>query len=330
MRLSANFVFGILAAALVTAFNPSPAFSQQNKPEPLDLSYFPPISIYWDLDVGIEKSFFRDEGFAPKFITGQSSPQMIQLLISGSVKMASSLPEAIIEAIGHGAKELAVIAAPADRPDWFLVARPEIKDWKDLKGKMLGFGELRTGEYWLTRDILAQHGIKTADYGSIVVGLTTAKYAALEKGSIAAANLFQPIAELAAQKGYKVLVRLSTLKSYPGIIYVVNRKWAGTRDHGKRLARALNKAHAWLYDPKNHDEAISILAKYTKRDRPILEEIYRLYFVTDKIYSKTASVDAQGLARLVSLMVKNGEVGVKESPPPDSYLLPANLGGTAH
>lgn len=330
MRTSASFALAIVATAFVATLVPSPASAQQNKPEPLNLSYIPSNSIYWDLDAAIEKGFFRDEGFAPEIITGQSSPQMIQMLISGSVEMAIGQPESIIAAIGHGAKELGVIAAPADRPDWFFMTRPDIKGWKDLKGETIGFSSLRVGEYWLAREMLAQHGLGPDDYRAIVVGVTPAKMAAFQKGSIAAAIMFQPTGEFAARKGYKVLVRLSTLKSYPGIVYAVNRNWAGTKDHGKRLARALNKAHAWLYDPKNHDEAISILAKYTKQDRAILEDIYKLYFVTDKLYSKDASVHKEGLARLVSLMVKNGEVGVKETPPPKSYLLPASLGGMTH
>lgn len=330
MKMSAKFALAVAAIAWVAMLDSHSASAQQNKPEPFRLSYIPSNSIYWDLDAAIDKGFFRDEGFAPEIITGQSSPQMIQMLIAGSVEMAIGQPESIIAAIGHGGKELGVIAAPADRPDWFFMTRPDIKGWKDLKGQTVGFSSLRVGEYWLARNMLAEHGLGPNDYKAIVVGVTPLKMAAFQKGSIAAAIMFQPTGEFAARKGYKVLVRLSTLKSYPGIVYAVNRKWAATKEHGKRLAKVLNKSHAWLYDPKNHDEAISILAKYTKRDRDILEDIYKLYFVTDKLYSKTASVDAKGLARLVSLMVKNGEVGVKEAPPPKSYLLPASLGGMAH
>lgn len=330
MRALSNFVRASLLAALVTALTPPFAAAQRGTLEPLRLSYVPANSIYWDIDVAIEKGYFREAGFAPETLAGQGALQMMQMLIAGSVHLASSQPEPIITAVERGAKELGIIAAPADRPDWFLVARPEIKAWKDIKGKTLGFGGIRTGEYWLTRDILAQHGVKPADYDSIVVGLSTARYAALEKGSIAAAILFQPTAELAARKGYTVLAHMASIKSHPAIVLVVSRNWAGTQDHGKRLAEAIKQAHAWLYDPKNRDEAITILAKYTKRDRDILEEIYKLYFVTDKLYSKNGSVDAEGLARLVSLMTKNGETGTKTALPAESYLLPASLGGMAH
>lgn len=331
MRALARFALAVLLAAFaMSATPPFAAAAQQGTPEPLRLAYVPPNSIYWDLDTAIEKGFFREEGFAPEIITGHGALQMMQMLIAGSVDLASSQPEPIITAVERGAKELGIIAAPADRPDWFLVARPEVKDWRDIKGKTLGFGGIRTGEYWLTRDILAQHGVTTADYSSIVVGLSTARYAALEKGSIAAAILFQPTAELAARKGFTVLAHMASIKSHPAIVLVVSRKWAGTKDHGKRLAKALKKAHAWLYDSKNQNEAISILAKYTKRDRDILEEIYKLYFVTDKLYSKNGAVDAQGLARLVSLMTKNSETGTKTALPPESYLLPASVGGMAH
>jgi ABC-type nitrate/sulfonate/bicarbonate transport system substrate-binding protein len=141
--------------------------------------------------------------------------------------------------------------------------------------------------------------------------------------------MFQPTGEAAARKGYHVLWRFSTMQSYPSIIYAVNRKWAAEKDHGKRLAKAFRDIHAWLYDPKNHDEVIAVMAKYTKRERAVLEDIYKLYFVTDRIYTRDGSVDAKGLARLVSLMTRNGEIGAEAEPKPADYLLPASLGGMA-
>lgn len=77
----------------------------------------------------------------------------------------------------------------------------------------------------------------------IQVGISPVKFAALEKGSIAAAPLFQPLAQEAVAQGFPELADYKHLGGYPPIVYVVNRHWAARNDSGKRLAHALVIAH---------------------------------------------------------------------------------------
>jgi ABC-type nitrate/sulfonate/bicarbonate transport system substrate-binding protein len=295
--------------------------------EPLNLGYIPANSIYWDIDAGIEKGFFREEGFAPAVIANQSSPQSIQMIIARSVQMAITQPEPLVAALMHGAKKLAVIGAPGSSPDWFLVTRPDIKSWTDLKGKTLGFSALRVNEFYLVRKLLNEHGVKPNEYNAIQVGPTPAKLAALQKGSIAAGVLFQPTGVLAENQGLRVLYDFAKIKNYPALLYVVNREWAAENQNGVRLARALTKAHHWLYDPKNHDAAIEVIQKYTKRPKNVLDKVYQLYFVTDKLYTRDGAVSAVGLKNVIHDMVANGEITEAQVPSPDSYLLPKAIGG---
>lgn len=319
----------VAVAALLSAGATTGSARAAEGSEPLNLSYIPSNSIYWDLDAGIEKGFFRDEGFAPAVVANQSSPQSIQMIIARSVQMAITQPEPLVAALVHGAKQLAVIGAPGNSPDWFLMARPDIKGWTDLKGKTLGFSALRVNEFYLVRKLLDEHGVKPTEYNAIQVGPTPAKLAALEKGSIAAGVLFQPTGVLAQQQGLKVLYNFAAIKHYPALLYVVNREWAAENQNGVRFARALTKIHNWLYDPKNRDEAIAAVQKYTKRPKDVLEKVYDLYFVTDKLYTPDGAVDAAGLKNVIDEMVANGEITKEQVPPPESYLLPKSVGGLA-
>ena len=318
------------ALALAFLFSPGSSARAAEGSEPLNLGYIPANSIYWDLDAGIEEGFFKAEGFAPAVIANQSSPQSMQMIISRSVQLAITQPEPLVAAINHGAKEVAVISAPGDSPDWFLVARPDIKSWADLKGKSLGFSALMVNEFYLVRKLLGVHGIKPGQYDAIQVGPTPAKLAALEKGSIAAGVLFQPTGVLAQNQGLKVLYDFAQIKHYPALIYVVNREWAAENQNGIRLARAIERTHRWLYDPKNHDAAIRDVQKYTKRPTAVLDATYRLYFVTDKLYTHTGAVDTAGLARVIREMVTNGELAKDAVPSPSAYLLPKAIGGLQH
>ncbi len=295
--------------------------------EKLDLTYIPANSIYWDLDVGVEKGFFKDERFNAQVLANQSSPQSMQMLISGQVEVAISQPDPLIAAIEKGANNIGIIAAPANEPDWFLVGKMGVHSFADLKGQTLGFSALRVGEFYLTRNMLKDHGIGAADFSAIQVGPTPAKFAALQKGAIAAGVLFQPTATLAESKGFPVLARFAAdRRGFPAIVYLVNRKWAADKDHGKRFSRALERTHAWLYDARNKDEAVRILQKYTKRDAATIEKVYDLYFVTDKLYTTDGGVNVADLAKTVQLIAENTGLPKDSIPKPEEYLIPKSDG----
>jgi ABC-type nitrate/sulfonate/bicarbonate transport system substrate-binding protein len=295
--------------------------------EKLDLTYIPSNSIYWDLDVGVDKGFFKEEGFNAQILSNQSSPQSMQMLIAGQVEIAIAQPDPLIAAVEKGAKNIGAIAAPATEADWFLVGKKGVKSVKDLKGQTLGFSSLRVGEFYLTRNLLKDNGIEAKDFSAIQIGPTPAKYAALQKGSIAAGVLFQPTATLAQQNGFPVLVRFAEkIKGFPAIVYLSNRKWAAEKDHGKRFTRALTKIHAWLYDPKNKDEAIAIMQKYSKRTKESISKVYDLYFVTDKLYSKDGALNVADMKKTVALIAENTGLAKDRVPKPEQYLIPAKDG----
>ena len=89
--------------------------------------------------------------------------------------------------------------------------------------------------------------------------------------------------------------------------------------------QAIQRAHAWLWDPGNKDEAIKILAKYTKRDDAILDAVYQEYFVTDKIYGRRGEIEMDGLQRALADMAEDGEL-FKTAPAARKYVLDPSLG----
>jgi ABC-type nitrate/sulfonate/bicarbonate transport system substrate-binding protein len=317
------------AIMLAAVFGVEALRAQGAAPDKLVISYVPGNAIYWDIDVAIEKGFFKDEGFAPQVVIFQSSPQSIQLLVAGEVQLAGAQPEALLAAVVHGAKGFAVISSPAERPDWFLVGRPEIKTLAELKGKFFGTGGLQLGENWWTFKALAKAGVAPADVSLLVVGTSAQKFAALERGSIAFTVLFQPTAEAAVAEGMNALYRFSDGEAFPSIFYSVAAGWAQQGGHGVRLQRALRRAHDWLYDPANRDPAIAVLQQYTKRTPDLLAPIYDLYVGKDAILSRDGAVVVSDVDRVIAQMAENGAIPKGTLVPPDLYLLPKELGGLA-
>ena len=320
--LALSFASGValLGAALLQA----PRADAQEM-ETLNFSYPESNAFYWDFDVAREKGFFTDEKFTLSYVTGSSTPQVIQMLISGDLNLVTPQPDALMLAITKGGKDLAVIAQPALMPDWILVGKKGVKDFSDLKGQILGVSALHGSEQNLAELVLAQNGVKKGEFNVIVAGLTPSKYAALQSGSIGAAVLYQPTAQLALKEGFTDLYRFTKLKPiYPPSYYAVNRKWADEKDHGNRIIRILTRAHDWLWDPKNRAEAIAILKKYTKRDDETLEKIYDQYFVTDKLYSPDGKVKMEGAQTIIDEMVGRGELK-KDALTPQMVVLPIGI-----
>lgn len=319
---------GAIAAAMVTMLAAGSAVAE----ETLKLSFVPGNAIYWDIDAAIEKGFFRDEGFAPQTIVFQNSPQSIQLLIAGEVQLSGAQPEVLLLAIKNGAKGFAVMSAPAERPDWLLLGRPDVKSLADVRGQNFGTGGVQVGENWWTWRQLARQGMSPKDVNLMQVGTSAIKFAALQKGVIAFTVLFQPTAQQAVQAGMNTLYKFYDGEAFPPILYSVNEAWAKDNDHGKRLSRALARAHAWLYDPANRDEALTILRKATKRDADVLAPIYDLYFRqfgATGIYSRDGAVERASMARVIALMTEYGGLPAGMSVMPEQYLLPAADGGLA-
>lgn len=315
----------LAAVALSVAVNAT-ASAQDKTLEPLLINYTIPNALWWDIDVAIDKGFLTDEGFAPEGTPFQNSPQAVQLLVSKSVQAAVIQPEAVMDADLKGA-ELAAIIQTETRPDWYLVAPSDSAGWPDIKGKNVGFSSLKVNEVWLTEKLLSAHGLGKADWNALQVGVTPLKFAALTKGAIAAAPLFQPGAQFAIEKGLKPLARYDELGDCPPSLIVVDKNWAAENQHGARLVGALTRAHQWLYDATNRAEAERILAKYTKVDTDIAHQVYEVLFITDKIYTRDGAIDMKGLNHALQLVVDAGEISASKLPAPESLVLPVELGG---
>jgi len=320
MKLSRRAFVGAATAALARPAIVAAA-------EPLIFGCVPANSVHWIACAAVERGFFKNVGFDAEIAVIQSSPQSMQMLITGAYQISSTQPEAAIAAIERGASKLAAISAPMNRADWVLAGAAGIKSVTDLKGKIIGVSSLRISEVWLTTQLLERAGLKRDEFSFVGVGTSPLKVTALQKGSIAAAVLFRPSADLALKEGFADLARYSAMRDYPTVLYVVNKEWAAKGDAGKRAALAIQEGHRWLWDPQNRSAAIEILAKYTKRDQSICAAVYDDYFVKERSYSKTGEISLAGLKNLLDDVAEDGDIFKPPAPPAGKYVLDKSLGG---
>ena len=293
--------------------------------EPLVVGYVPANALHWVQSVAIEKRFYGDAGFDAQVAVMQNSPHSIQMAITGGFQIAATQPEPFVAAVERGATMLGAVSAPMNSADWGLIGSSAVRTLADLKGQVVGVSSLHTSESWLTTKLLAGQGLHPGDVSFLQVGTSPAKIAALQKDAIGAAVLFQPLVEVASRQGLPVLARYAGIRAYPTSLYVLNRTWASPGDAGRRVAQAIQRSHAWLWDPANKAEAIRILAKYAKTDETALAAVYDEYFVIDKIYGRDGAIELAGLQRALDDMAEDGEV-FKVAPPARRFVLDPSLG----
>jgi ABC-type nitrate/sulfonate/bicarbonate transport system substrate-binding protein len=301
-----------------------PLARAQAKPEQLLISAAVGNAIYLDVFCAVENGYFKAQGFEPHYVSMSSSTNSTQNLIAGAVNIQGGSPEPVVDAVERGAK-IGILAAASARSSGLMMARPEIKTLADLKGKMIGVSALKGGELWELRKLLGQHGLTPKDYQIIQIGISPAKFAALQRGSISAAVLLQPSAALAAEAGMHPLLDFWKLETYPYPVYTVGRAWAHENNHGVRVSRALTKAHQWLNDPANRAATIAILAKTNKRSKKIATATYKIMIEEEHFFVPDAKVDIDGMRRLFAAMRDEGDL--KGNPDPQKFLIPAADGG---
>lgn len=293
--------------------------------QPLTIGYVPANAMHWVQSVAIDKGFYREVGFDAQPAVMQNSPHALWMAIAGDFQVAAAQPEPFVAAVERGAAALGAIAAPMNAADWGLIGSSATGSLADLKGQVIGVSSLHTAESGLTTKLFAAHGIADPEVSYLQAGTSPSKIAALQKGAIGAAVLYQPWVEAAVRRGLPLLARYGSIRAYPPTLYVVQRAWASRGDAGKRVAHAIQKGHAWLWNPANRAEAIRILGKYTGRDEAVLDAVYRDYFVSKKLYSRDGAIALAGLQRALNDMAEDGEI-FKVAPPARQFALDPSLG----
>src|SRR2546430_1446008 len=130
MRKDASVV---LLWAVISFFAGSKALSQTTL-QKVTLSYSSSGITSIEFFIAKEKKFFQEEGLEPLLIQ-MSANAAITAGITGNLNSLSSIRNAI-KTIQQNAP-LRAISMNLRRPLFWLIARPEYKSVKDLKGKML-------------------------------------------------------------------------------------------------------------------------------------------------------------------------------------------------
>lgn len=211
--------------------------------------------------VAMRKGFYKDEGIDVDKV--QMQPAIaVKALVSGDVDYLLAWGSALRAAV-TGVSIKAVVGI-AGRPLHVLVARPEIKSPKDLKGKIIGVDSIAGTVDYLSRVAVRHFGFEPdRDVKIIVTGESPTRLAALRSGSIDATPIDVAFAVKAEEEGFRRLVYLGDLIELPlSGIAVMDQKLQTQRDQVKRVVRATMRGTRYM--KQNRGEAVQMLADYLR------------------------------------------------------------------
>jgi ABC-type nitrate/sulfonate/bicarbonate transport system substrate-binding protein len=266
--------------------------------------------------VAEREKFFAREGlnFVVVPVPG-GGEKMIEALHDGTADMSHVATAFMIQAAMKGSDAVA-IASEFNNPIYSLVAKPEIKSYADLKGKMLGMAA-ETGSITISiRKLMAMNGLKRDDYQTKFVDGTPDRLACLTAGDCVAVPLGQPQDFVAMRQGYRLL-GLST-EAVPDFVYTVTaarRSWAeANQDAVMRFVRGLAGAFRYIRDPSRRNEVVRTIVETTGFAEANARLTLSLFFEPERnVLPKHGELDMKGFATAIAFM---GEAGVLKEPLP--------------
>jgi NitT/TauT family transport system substrate-binding protein len=266
-------------------------------------------STHWPVYVGLKKGFYAAEDIKLDLVFIQSSANVIQQLSAGSldIAMSTGLVDPI-RAIDKGSA-IAISRFEIQAPPYSLMAKPTIKTWADLKGKVISIG----GPKDITRIFLERmaipNGVKPGDYDTVFAGATTARFSALTGGAVDAAILLPPFNFFAESAGYTNLGNtIDYAKDLPFAGAVVGRNWANSHKATlDKILKVQNMSMAWFADPKNRNEAIQMMVAESKTKEDVVAKSYDFY-QQNQFFDLTGKISRSKMTTLLKVLKELGDV----------------------
>jgi ABC-type nitrate/sulfonate/bicarbonate transport system substrate-binding protein len=261
-------LLGLMAALLLSG-----SVFAQSAPERIRISYSSGGMTSIDLFIARDRKYFQQQNLNAELIRVPAN-LAITAGISGDIDVLGSIGSAI-RSIQRGTP-LKVISVTLRRPLFFLVARPEYKSIKDLKGKTLGIVTFGGSQHTTAKRMFALHGLNAdKELTSIQVGEESVQLQALSTNSIQVAAISPPYAQIAKEKFNMNILETSTDK-FASIQNgaAVNVKMLQEKpDFLKRFLRARSQANKYFLEREK--EASELLANIWKSDYKIANDSYR-------------------------------------------------------
>lgn len=251
--------------------------------------------------LALKRGMFRDEGLDVELIRMNANVS-ITALSTGDIDYTMVFASVVRGALRG--MPMKVVASFMDSSTHLLIARPEYKTIRDLKGKTLAVSTFGATSDVAARMMMKQGGVDPEKELKVIpLGAERARYAALREGIVDVAVLSPPTDTDALRSGYRVLSRFHEHFKLPFTGVGTNlKKLKEKPDEVKRMIKALLRANRYVRS--NREGTIQAMMDWIKVDR---ESAAATYNSTWKIFSEDGGISEGGL----KLVVDQGREAMK-------------------
>jgi len=257
--------------------------------------------------VARDRGYYRQEGLDAQLIV-MPSALGTQALLGGNVKFSTAGGAGLLPIL-RGAP-IRFMFTTFNRPMFWLYSRSDIRSVENLKGKKVGVSSLGSGPDSLLREVLKKHGLDGGrDVAILPVGSGTARFFALQAGTVDAAMLSIPANLMAQDAGFRELVSFIDQEwiELQGTINVTDQLLAVDPTLVEKFIRATLKGFIHFRDLRS--QTIGILIRFLRVKEDAAAKIYELMrpsLTQDGIVSE--EIQRKSLEHVID------RVGLKEPP----------------
>jgi NitT/TauT family transport system substrate-binding protein len=225
-----------------------------------------------------EAGIFRKHGLDLELLYVGGGGRAAQVVQSGEVPMGIFTGGAVVNANLAGG-DLVTVASSMNVITFFLIARPEIKQIEDLKGKKIGITRFGSATDFALGYGENKWPIKRGrDFTVIQMGGMPEMMQGLKSRALDAATLNAEFTILARKEGLKELVDMSAMGlNFPTSSIVTTRSFIKRNENAvRKFVRAF--VEGVHYAKTQRDFSVNVFKKYLKNDdREYLNGLYDLY-----------------------------------------------------
>jgi NitT/TauT family transport system substrate-binding protein len=251
--------------------------------------------------LALKRGIFRDEGLDVELIRMNANVS-ITALSTTDVDYTMVFASVVRGALRG--MPMRVVASYMDSSTHLLIARPEFKTIRDLKGKTLAVSTFGATSEVAAKMMIKHGGVDPDKEMKIIpLGVERARYAALKEGIVDVAVLSPPTDTDALRSGYRVLSRFYEIYKMPFTgVGTHLKKLKEKPDEVRRMVKALLRAN--LFIRSNREGTIQTMMDWVKVDR---ESAAATYDSTWKIFSEDGGMSESGL----KLVIDQGREAMK-------------------
>lgn len=215
------------------------------------------------------KGFYKSEGIDVELI--QINPRLAATaVVNGEAALASAFLSTFRASLQGFPLKLVFMALK--KGPYFIVARPEIKDLEQLKGKKLGVATLRGADHLVAEEMLIAKGVNPQHIQALNIGDAPVRMQALVSGAVDAICVSPPHDFLLRRLGYRVLAGPPAVGLPGSALITSDRLLRENPSLIKRTLSAVLRAHRFIF--ANKSETVRVMMQWLPQPLEVAEHAY--------------------------------------------------------